>query len=393
MMLAPTRIGVVLASVLLAVPVAFGQTSLATVRGNVVDQTGAVIVSAAVSVIDAATNVLRSVLTTAAGDFEVPELKPGTYRLEVSARGFKTYVAEALQLQSNQVSRVDVRLEIGDASTRVLVDAAPPVINLEEAKVAATVSNKTYENSPMGARNRWNPNMMLATMPQVQPSNSSNNFTISGITGNQIEEGMDGSPTQNTVNQIHNTEDVEEVLIVTNNNSAQYPRAGYFNLVGKRGYNDFHGKLAYYFQNNALNAREYFAAQKASAIYVPYAASEGGRILRDKTFFYVAYDGQRDFSRNQILTTTPTPRMRQGDFSELLNQGRPTLIRDPLNAAPFPGNIIPAARLNALSLSVQNQYVDVPNVGVPGQLTQNFNVLFPYPVDLYRVDYITGRID
>ena len=383
----------VFAGALLAGQMAFGQTSLATVRGSVIDQTGAVIATASVMVIDAETNVRRSVVTTSAGDFEVPDLKPGLYRLEVSVPGFKTYVAGALQLQSDQVSRVDVKLEVGDTATKLLVNAAPPVINLEEAKVAATVSNKTYENSPIGARNRWNPNMMLAVLPQVQPSETSNAFTISGVTGNQIEEGMDGSPTQNTVNQIHNMEDVEEVLIVTNNNSAEYPRAGYFNLVGKRGYNDFHGNLVYYFQNNALNAREYFAVQKASAVYAPYAASAGGHIVRNKTFFYAAYDGERDFSRNQVLLSTPTPRMRQGDFSELLNQSKPTVIRDPFTGAPFPGNIIPSTRLNPLSTTVQNQYVDLPNLGAAGQLTQNLNVLFPYPVDLFRVDYLTGRID
>src|SRR5438128_1055699 len=102
MMLVSTRCCAVLACVLLAARAGSGQTSLATVRGTVVDQTGSVIVAASVSVIDTATNIRRSVVTTPDGDFEAPDLKPGEYRLEVSAPGFKTFVANTLQLKSDQ---------------------------------------------------------------------------------------------------------------------------------------------------------------------------------------------------------------------------------------------------------------------------------------------------
>jgi hypothetical protein len=201
-------------------------------------------------------------------------------------------------LESNLIRRIDVALEIGDAAATVNVNAAPGIIDLEEAKVAAAVSNQTYEQSPLGARNRFNPNMMLVVLPQVQPAENGNGFAVAGATGNQIEEGLDGSVTQGTVNQIHNMEDVSEVKIVTNNNSAEYPRAGYFNLVGKRGYNGFHGNSVYYFQNSALNAREYFDARKTPLVYHIFGASAGGRIIRDRTFFYASYNGMRDNSQN-----------------------------------------------------------------------------------------------
>ena len=205
---------------------------------------------------------------------------------------------------------------------------------------------------------------------------------MAGATGNQIEEGLDGSVTQGTVNQIHNMEDVSEVKIVTNNNSAEYPRAGYFNLVGKRGYNGFHGNSVYYFQNSALNAREYFDARKTPLVYHIFGASAGGRIIRDRTFFYASYNGMRDNSQNQLLLTTPTVAMRGGEF-----RNAPTVIRDPLNGQPFAGNLIPAARISAVSQRVQNAYITEPNRGAPGQLNQSLTVLHPYPVDLFKVDY------
>src|SRR2546427_641108 len=140
--------------------------------------------------------------------------------------------------------------------------------------VNVTVTVKTYQESPQSGIDRFNPTMLLMMLPSVQPTvGGGNDFSISGVGGSQIEEGMDGAVTQGSVNQIHNMEDVEEVKVVTINNSAEYPRAGYFNLVGKRGYNAFHGTAVYYFQNSALNARSFFDPERAPLKFHIFGAS------------------------------------------------------------------------------------------------------------------------
>ena len=364
------------------------------IRGAITDPSGAVVANAEVTVTDVATNVARKSVSNEAGNFEFPDMQKGVYRLEIRAPGFQSFRADDLILESAEIRRVDAVLQIGETTTEVTVQARAAVINTDDSKVAGTITNKNYEFSPQSGIDRFNPSMYLVTLPNVQPSQGGgHDWTIAGIRGSQIEEGLDGVPTQGTVNQIHNMEDVEEVKIVTVNNSAEHPRAGYFNLVGKRGFNDFHGSAVYYLQNSALNARDYFDPARVAQKFHIFGASASGRILRDRTFFYASWNGIRDPSQNYFLTNAPTVRMRRGDFSELLTQASPTIIRDPRTGAPFPNNVIPESRLNALPLQVQQQYIPEPNRGAPGALNQNLSILHPYPFDLFKVDYFSTRID
>lgn len=383
-------------------PIAFSLwvTSLATaqvnstIRGEVTDQTGATVSGAVVVVTDVQTSVQRNTISNEAGNYEIPDLKKGVYQLEVKAPGFRTFKADDLILESAQIRRVDVPLQVGETASEVTVQALAAVINPEESKLAGTVGVKNYQFSAQSGIDRFNPSMFLVTLPNIAPSQGGgHDWTISGIRGSQIEEGLDGAPTQGTVNQIHNMEDVEEVKIVTVNNSAEHPRAGYFNMVGKRGYNAFHGTGVYYVQNSFLNARDFFDPRRVPQKFHIFGGSASGRIIRNRTFFYTSWNGIRDPSQNYFLTNAPTARMREGDFSQLLNQARPTIVRDPLTGNPFPGNVIPRARLNQVPLRVQERYIPTPNRGGPDDLNNNLNILHPYPFDLYKVDYISARID
>jgi hypothetical protein len=245
-----------------------------TIRGEVSDQSGAIVAGVELILTDVETSVQRRTISNDAGNFEIPNLKKGVYRLEVRAQGFKAFKAEDLILESAQVRRVDVSLQVGETATEVTVQALAAVINPEETKLAGSVTVKNYQFSPQSGIDRFNPSMFLVTLPNVAPSQGGgHDWTISGMRGSQIEEGLDGAPTQGTVNQIHNMEDVEEVKIVTVNNSAEHPRAGYFNLVGKRGYNAFHGTAVYYVQNSALNSRDFFDPRRVPQKFHIFGAS------------------------------------------------------------------------------------------------------------------------
>lgn len=371
----------------------FGQVS-STIRGEIADQTGARVPGAQLVLTDVETNVQRKTVSNEAGNYEIPNLKKGVYSLEVKAAGFKSFKADDLILESAQVRRLDVPLQVGEAATEVTVQALAAVINPDESKLAGAITQKNYEFSPQSGIDRFNPSMFLVTLPNIAPSQGGgHDWTISGMGGGQIEEGLDGAPTQGTVNQIHNMEDVEEVKIVTVNNSAEYPRAGYFNLVGKRGFNAYHGTAVYYLQNSGLNARDFFDPRRVPQKFHIFGASVSGRIIKDHTFFYTSWNGIRDPSQNYFLTNAPTSKMRGGDFSQLLNEARPTIVRDPLNNTPFPGNVIPRARLNQIPLKVQEQYIPTTNRGGPDELNNNLTILHPYPFDLFKVDYFSARVD
>lgn len=387
------RIVVLLCCALMICAVVSAQTS-SIIRGTVNDSTGAVIAGAEMVLTDIETNVQRRTISNEAGNYEIPDLKRGTYRLESKVSGFKTFKADDLILESAQIRRLDVTLEVGDTASEVTVQAMAAVINPEEGKLTASITSKNYQFSAPSGIDRFNPSMFLVTLPNIAPSqNGGHDWSIAGTRSSQIEEGMDGAPTQGTVNQIHNMEDVEEVKIVTVNNSAEHPRAGYFNLVGKRGYNAYHGTAVYYVENSALNARDFFDPQRVPQKFHIFGGSASGKILKDRTFFYTSYNGIRDPSKSYILTNAPTEKMRAGDFSQLLNQARPTVIRDPLTNQPFPNNIIPPTRLSSVPLQVQQKYIPGPNRGSSDELNQNLSILHPYPQDLYKIDYYSARVD
>src|SRR5690349_20608964 len=131
---------------------------------------------------------------------------------------------------------------------------------------------------------------------------------------------------------------MQEVQIVTGNNSAEFSRAANISLTTKSGSNGLHGRAAYWHQNSALSARGFFDARKAKNLFHTMQAEASGPIRKDKTFFFTSWSGQRWPSSTFYLRDVPTDAMRKGDFSQLLNLSRPVAIKDPLNGEVFPGN-------------------------------------------------------
>ncbi|HEY2934858.1 MAG TPA: TonB-dependent receptor [Acidobacteriota bacterium] len=366
------------------------QMTLSKVRGTITDQSDARVPGVNITVTDLLTNISRSSISDDLGFFEISDLKPSKYRLKAELPGFKSFVADNLIVESSQVRLLDIKLEIGESTTEITVNAAAAVIERDESKVAATFTGERYHESPIIGMERFNPNLFLMTLPGVQPGTGWLEYKIAGMGGAQIQGAMDGVSTDGTENSINQMEDTEEVKVVTVNNSAEFSRAGYYNMVGKRGTNSFHGEGHYYHSNSALNAREFFAPFKNPSKLHIFGVNAGGPIIKNKTFFFASWNALRDPSTNFFLTSVPTEKMRRGDFSELLPS---RVIRDPLTGNPFPGNIIPSNRLNSLSQKAQDKYLPAPNRGGAGALTNNYSFLHPFPFDLLKIDYLTQRVD
>ena len=378
---------------LLSLPGLLAQTTLSSIRGTVTDQTGAVVPGVEISVIDVETNISRSSVSDDVGNFEVPNLKLGNYRLEAKMPGFESFVAQDIFLQSNQVKRIDVELQVGEATAEVTVSAAARVIEVEESKLAAALGVEDYQQMPTLGVDHTDPNAVLARLPGVTMVEAGFNMNVAGLSGgNAFEEGNDGAATPGYVNQIQNMEDVEEIKIVTYNNTADHPRAGYFNLVTKRGSNDFHGRLYYYHVNDVWNAREFFQPEVPPEKNHIFGFDMGGPIIKDKTFVYGSWSAIRIPASSFRLATLPTNKMRGGDFSEILEQ-RGAVIHDPLTGQPFPGNIIPPERMDPVAAGVLQSYYPPPNQGAADLLTRNFGFLHPFPNDLIALDDLMIRID
>ena len=195
------------------------------------------------------------------------------------------------------------------------------------------------------------------------------------------------------MNQLNDILDTQEVTVVSVNNSAEYARVGYLNLVTKSGTNDLHGRLAYFHQNSALGARNFFEDQKAKQLTHTISISAAGPIIKNKTFFYASANILRIPGEQFYLRDVPTDQMRQGNFSQLSGGSQPITILDPLTNTPFPNNIIPANRISPVAQAINQNYLPAPNRGGPSALANNYGFTFPFPDDYSLRKDFTQRID
>ena len=270
-----------------------GQAGLSTIRGTVTDATGAVVPGAEVTATEVLTNVTaRAVTTNEQGDYEMPGLKLGTYRVSVAVSGFKTFIAEDVRLQSSQVKRVNALLEVGEVSIEVTVSAASAAIETEQAKIAADFKGQVYQEFPLPGNAFSGTYGILAVLPNIQRGEG--NWGRPMFAGqSQSQMGQDGVKEETLNSQTVSMEAVEELKLVTVNNTADYARPGYFDTITKNGNNDFHGQASYYHRNSALGARNFFEAEKTFDLYHTFNLSASGPVIKNKTFFFGLWNGER----------------------------------------------------------------------------------------------------
>jgi hypothetical protein len=369
------------------------QQGLSTLRGTVTDKTGAIVVGVEVSAREVSTNITaRTVTSDAEGNYEMPGLKAGTYQVTATMSGFKTSVVDHVGLQSSQVQRVDIILEVGEVTTEVNVSAAATAIQTEQATIGADFNAaKRYGDLPVPGNAFSGTYAVLAILPDVQREPGDwGSPRFAGQGGAQVHQGQDGIKEETLNSQTVNMEAVQELKAVYVNNSAEYARVGYFDTITKSGTNEYHGVASYYHRNSALAARNFFEDEKTKVLYHTFNVGVSGPIIKDKTFFYALWNGERVPSHAFYLSSVPTDKMRSGDFSELLSLDTPVTIRDPLTGQPFPGNVIPQNRLNSVGVAAQETFFPAPN---HGGLVNNLSWVHNYPDDQFHADVFSVRID
>ena len=337
------------------------------------------------------TNTAREVFTTAEGDYEIPYVAPGTYRITASATGFRNSVVNEVIVRARETRRIDVTLTLGTVGTEVSVVANAATIATEGSQIAGGFTRETWVDSPLSQS--FFPQAYMTTLPNIQTQQGGWALRFAGQPSTQVAENMDGVTNDGTVNLVQNMQDFEDLQVVAVNNSAEFSRVAQFSMASKGGTNVFHGRMYYDLINSAMNARNPFSPTKTPYKEHRGGGNLGGPIIRNQMFFYAGYSLVRIPSRSFYNRDVPTSNFRAGNFSDLLSQANPLRIRDPITGDPFPGNIIPQNRLNPTSLRIQDLYIPKPNQGSPNLAFQNYGFTHQYPTDLYKWDGVTARVD
>ncbi len=380
------KTGVVFGLCLFTGVLLFGQTDRAVVRGVVKDASGAFVPGAQITITEIQTNnQVRSVVSDTDGNYEAPELIPTIYRVKADAKGFRTFVADNVLLEAGQVRRVDVTLEVGASAESITVQEGAALIQTDSGTIAEELDTaKKYPATPF-VDIYPSPFALMTTMPNIQGNGWQ--MVFAGISDrNKQTYAYDGVPNDTSGDQDDNPNFYETVQVTTQNADVDSGRAGSYNMISKHGGNEFHGAAYYKNENSFLNASTDTipATRKTPYLFHEFEAEASGRIIKNRTFFFVGWMHQAIPLGANEIDTVPTALMRQGNFTEVAT------IKDPTTGNPFPGNIIPANRINPVATALINTYYAPPTNSA---LSNNYVWFFPHNTDLYRGDWPFFRID
>lgn len=317
------------------------QSARARIIGTVKDPQGAVITGATVTVTNVNTGVATTTTTNTDGDYQALELPIGSYKVKVEHEGFSTTETVAYTLEINQVQRIDVRLPIGKKAEIVEVTGEAAQVETVNPTLGASVTSRPIVDLPLNGRNVLD----LATLePGVTPHNpddtGAGTYNIAGARADSVtfllDGGVDNNLLSNGVVFTPNPDAVQEFRILTSNYTAEYGRSagGIVSLVTKSGTNDIHGSVFEFNRNDQFAANEYFnnkdGLPKNSLHRNQFGFTAGGPVKKDKLFWFVSYQGQRQTAGETSTEQTFTPEMLRGDFSHAGPGGTP----DP-NVAAF----------------------------------------------------------
>ncbi len=305
------------------------QDATGKVIGVVTDASGGAVPGAKIRVTNSATDIGRDVTTDQNGNYQVLQLPIGRYRVTAEANGFdKTTIDSQTPLEINQSLRIDVKLQIGKTSNVVNVESAVSPVETENQTLGGTVTGAAIFELPLNGRNTLD---LIGTQPGVTPTNpdsgAAGNYSIGGGRTDSVtyllDGGLNNDLLSNNVVANPNPDAVAEFRVLESNYSAEYGRTagGIVSIVTKSGSNKFHGTAYDYVRNNFFDAIPFFNNEQGLGVPVlkrnQYGGTIGGPILKNKLFFFFAYEGQKQTSLDTSVgrVTTFTPAQANGDFS------------------------------------------------------------------------------
>ena len=338
-----------------------------SISGVVTDPSGAVITGAQVVAVDTQTGVKTTQTTDSKGFYSFQALPVGTYDLEVTQIGFTSYRKSGLVVDANSVIRADVAMKVGAVNEKVEVSSDTVHVETESTQMGEVISGKTITAVPLNGRAYTD---LLALQPGVSPYSgtdgatsdrpvdgglNSGNQSVNGqretangfmVNGSNVEEGKN-----NGAAIIPNLDSISEFRIITNNFDAEYGNysGGQINVVTKSGTNQYHGSGFEFLRNTALDAKNYYSAPTDPTPVFrqnQFGGTFGGPIIKDKTFFFLDYQGTRQTQAPTVNTQMPSPANFTGDFSDSADSFSGTVqSANPSSANPDPWSSILSKRL------------------------------------------------
>ena len=360
-------------SVFVFTAVAFAQITTGTISGTVTDSTGAVVPGVNVTLKSVEKGITRTVRTDEGGRYRAPELALGSYEISVEAAGFETVVRSGITLTVGREAVVDFTLQVGTITDKITVTGEAPLVQTANATVAALVDERAMRELPLNGRS-------FADLTSIQPGVASDleitalgtqavytgggsaaRRSIGGtkpqqstflLDGMEISTPSEGMPATSVLGQQLGVESIREFVLLQNNYGAQYGRAsgGVVSAVTQSGSNSVHGSLFEFLRNEKLDARDYFLDRrfpKAPLKRNQFGAAFGGPIRKDRTFFFLNYEGLQQSTGNSFLGTVLTPETRQGNITGC-PAGKATCSREEaiiVRTLPVDPNIVPLMNL------------------------------------------------
>jgi hypothetical protein len=358
---------------------AFGQGFQGGIRGSIKDS-GGVVPGVEVTLNNEQTNIKRTTVTNERGEYVFANVDPGTYQVKAALQGYKTIDRGGIRLGTQQFVTLDLTMEVGQISESITVTGEAPIIETSNASKGTVLDSATLQTLPAPGRNAF---MVGVSVPTVIPSGDAQfnrqqdqtNVSLASLGGgtrrgnNYTLDGVPITDSQNRPMAIPTIEAVDDLKIQVHTYDAEMGRTGggVYNTTMRSGSNAFRG--AGYFQSRPVWAQSnnYFSQiaglPNAAGPYYLGGGAVGGPIVKDRTFFWFANEDYHDISTRNIGVTMPTAAERTGDFSGLVTtSGAHVTIYDPLTHLPFPGNIIPANRINPVAANML-KYLPLPNSG------------------------------
>jgi hypothetical protein len=372
--------------------------STAQISGTVKDQTGAVLPGVEISATQTETGLKRSVTADATGSYLLPSLPVGPYRLEATSASFRTYVQTGIVLRVDDNQVINPVLSVGQVSEQVAVEANAAQVETRNTGVSQVMDNNRVMELPLNGR-QVTDLIVLSGAATISGTSSfvrnypTANISVAGGLHNGLTFLLDGASHNDPINGLNLPlpfpDALQEFKLETSSLSAQYGQhsAGAVNAVTKSGTNGFHGDLFEFIRNGALNARNAFATIPDSLKRNQFGGTLGGRIIKDKLFFFGGYQGTRiRATPAPQFATIPTPAMLAGDWTTITspacNGGRQIALK-----TPFVNNRIDPAMYSSVATNIlKSGQIPVPTDPC-GQVQFGLKPITNENVTLAKVDY------
>jgi hypothetical protein len=349
------------------------QKDAASLEGRVLDTSGAAVPLASISVVNVDTDFRYGAQSNSSGEWTISPVRIGTYRITVKAGGFKEAIAGPLTLDVQQRQRVDIALQPGATSEVIEVRGNSPLIQTDTSESGQVVDNATMVGLPLNGRNPVQLAQLTVGVTTSEPgSRDSTGFGFSASGARSLDNNflLDGIDNNSNLTDLLNganyvvmppPDALQEFKIETGNYDAEFGRAtgAIVNATTRSGTNSFHGVLYEFFRDQNLNAMNYYDKSLQPYKQNQFGATLGGRIIRNKLFFFVDYEGLRITQAIPTTALVPTQAQRSGDFSSQLNLISPTGVPDCNGAPTYQGELFDTTLTQAATANPSG-YCGVP---------------------------------